>query len=120
MKELQTYLRAFETLARHKTVSEACDLMESLGYDRDRMIVVGNPGYGNISKLAMDMNWTNEKIGKILVKFKGGPGASVCGRSIFTATLCCFVVDRIIQAINKCGLDFVLDEISDCWGVSIR
>lgn len=120
MTPLKNYLLAFEALARHKTVGDAADLMESFGFDTDRLIVCGHPGLGNLKRLADNMEWNPEKCHKILVKFKGGPGADKCGKSIFTASLVCFVVDRLLKAIDIYGEEFVLKEIESVWGIKAR
>lgn len=117
--KLKNYLLAFEALSRWKSVGDAADLMETLGFGDDRMIVVGAPGMKNITTFANHNKFVSEKCGQILVKFKGGPGAHLCGKSIFTATLACFVTDRLLKAIDLYGEDYVVNEITDVWGLRV-
>jgi hypothetical protein len=112
---MQNYLLAFEALARHRTVGDCADLMEAFGFGEDKMFVVGMPGMRNITNFANHMEWNPEKASKVLVRFKGGPGAHLCGKSVFTATLVCFVVDRLLKALDMYGDEYVLNEIADVW-----
>jgi hypothetical protein len=117
--KLKNYLLAFEALSRWKSVGDAAELMEALGFGEDRMIVVGIPGMKNITTFANCSEFVEEKCGQILVKFKGGPGADLCGRSVFTATLACFVTDRLLKAMDLYGEDYVVNEITDVWGLRV-
>jgi hypothetical protein len=117
--EMQNLIMAFEALATGKTLDDAYLLVEDLGY-KDKIILVGHKGITTLERICREPEWAKQPMEQVLIKFKGGPGADICGKSIFTASVRSFVVDRLIRTVTASGVEPALEAIKTIWGINVN
>jgi hypothetical protein len=116
--ETQNLIRAFEALATGKTLDDAYLLVEDLGY-KDKIILVGHKGLTTLERVCSEPDWAKQPMEKVLIRFRGGPGVEECGRSIFTASVRSYVVDRLVKTAMVKGIELTLEAIKTIWGINI-
>jgi hypothetical protein len=117
--ETKHLITVFESLASGKTLDDAYLLAEDLGY-KDRIILVGHKGITSLGIVCREPDWAKQPMEQVLIKFKGGPGAEICQKSIFTASVRSYIVDRLIKTINVSGTEAALEAIRTTWGINVK
>jgi hypothetical protein len=108
---------AFEALSTGKTIDDAYLLMADLGYDKDKLILVGQRGLHNLAEIAAYPKWSSQPMGKTLIRFRGGP--ITCPVHVYTGTVRAFVIDRLIRTYQSQGLEKVLESVRTIWGINV-
>lgn len=116
----ENLLIAFEALSTGKTLDDAYLLLADLGYKHDKIILVGQKGITTLERIVSEPEWAKQSIEKILIRFKGGPGPGKCSRTIFTASVRAYVVDRLIKTAWASGVDVTLEAIKTIWGINVK
>lgn len=111
--ETQSLITAFEALTTGKTLDDAYLLLADLGF-RDKIILVGHKGITTLERICSEPEWAKQTAESILIRFRGGPGGP---KTIFTASVRSYVVDRLIKTVWASGLDHALEAIQTIWGI---
>jgi hypothetical protein len=116
----ENLLVAFEALSTGKTLDDAYLLLADLGYKQDKIILVGQKGITTLERIVSEPEWAKQPMEKILIRFKGGPGPGKCSRTIFTASVRAYVVDRLVKTVWADGLEATLEAIKTIWGINVK
>lgn len=113
---IKNLLIAFETLSTGKTLDDAYLLLEDLGF-QDKIILVGQKGITNLKTVCNEPEWAKQPMESILIRFKGGPDSNI--KTLYTASVRCLLVDRLLRSVQIKGLEFTLDAIKIIWGINV-
>jgi hypothetical protein len=111
----ENLLIAFEALATGKSLDDAYLLAYDLGY-RDKLILVGHKGITTLERICSEPDWAKQPAEKVLIRFRGGPGGI---KTIFTASVRSYIVDRLIRTVWSSGLEHTLEAIRTMWGINV-
>ena len=102
-------LEGFLVLTQDKTLQDVVILLKRLGFENTKIIPFNEHGIVTLEMyVAQDVKRGFSKASDIIVKHRGGPGSTVCGRSIFTTTVQELLVDRMMQVWMFLGSRAVL------------
>lgn len=119
MGQTQNLITAFEALSTGKTMDDAYLLLADLECLTDKITRVGHKGITTIKRVCDEPGWSDLPVEKVLIRFRGGPGLPIVNKTIFTASVRSFLVDRLIKMVESKGLEAVLESIKTIWGINV-